>query len=342
MNPKSISLVLVILGLCLCLTAVADDEARLMRENSDWHITTEVYANPPYWLVPTNVPFRLGPLSNGKWAWTTNHATWFGLDEVDVHMDSEREQQIEKEWNIKRKKQWLASLPPGVANVEIYRHYHWDADILKYLWRGAWAEDTNTGWGVLVNFYTNYSGTIYMNTSVGSKVANSGAGFLPSPDHKYARLQLTDSGGKVVPSKKGAALRLYETYPQFSEPLTDAQWNEYCIGSYRPSAWDASVERNYPETLSDLEYPRWRINGYEHEIGDFTHYAGFTSNGPPCEIGYVNFNDIFAIKTEGDYRVTVQPVLFRQHNEGGTFQGYLDRVDLPSVTTKVHLVPNGK
>jgi len=27
------------------------------------------------------------------------------------------------------------------------------------------------------------------------------------------------------------------------------------------------------------------------------------------------------------------------HNEGGTFQGYLDRVDLPSVTTKVHLVP---
>jgi len=30
------------------------------------------------------------------------------------------------------------------------------------------------------------------------------------------------------------------------------------------------------------------------------------------------------------------------HYDGGTFQGYLDRVDLPSVTTKVHLVPNVK
>ena len=98
----------------------------------------------------------------------------------------------------------------------------------------------------------------------------------------------------------------------------------------------------YPETLSDLEYQRWRVTAYGYKSGSFIHFSGFTSNGPPCQIGYINFNEIFAIKTGGEYTVTVQPVLYRMHNEGGTFQGYLDRVDLPSVTTKVHLVPSEK
>jgi hypothetical protein len=131
MNLKPTPLALIIFGFCFCLAAAADDEAKLMQANPDWHFTSEVYTNPPYSLVPTNVWFRLGPLNNGKWVWTTNQqATWFGVNEV-VQMDSVRERQIETEWNIKRKKQWLESLPPGVANVEIYRHYHLDADILK-------------------------------------------------------------------------------------------------------------------------------------------------------------------------------------------------------------------
>ena len=313
-----------------------------MQANPGWHFTTEVYTNPPYELVPTNVWFRLGPLSNGKWAWTTNQqATWFGLDEEgSVRMDSERAGKISTEWNIKRRKQWLASLPPDVANVEEYRSTRsFDADIVNSLWQGVWAEDTNTGWRVLVRFFTNNEPAI-MSICVGSRATNSGTGLLRSPDGQYARLQLIDASGKVVPSKKGAALKLYEAYPIFSEPLTDAQWNEYCIGLHLPSAWDASVERVYPETLSDLEFPRWRVNAYGHQGGSYIHFAGFTSNGPPCHIGNIYFNDIFAIKTAGDYTVTVQPVLYRMHNEAGTFQGYLDRVDLPSVTTKVHLVPS--
>lgn len=340
MNLKPTILAPVILGVCIYLTAVAD-EAKLMQENPGWHFTTEVYTNPPYWLVPTNVWFRLGPLSNGKWVWTTNQqATWFGVDE-DVRMDSERERQIEKEWDIKRKKQWQQwheSLPPGVANVLEYRS-DMDADHVKMLWQGVWSEDTNTGWRVLVRLNTDTNiGPSFMSTCVGSMVTNSGAGLLPTPDGKYAQLKLVDADGKVVPPKRGVALKLYENYG-FSPPLTEKQVNELVVRPPPPTAWDASVERVYPETLSDLEYQRWRTTDYAHMIGSYMHFAGFTSNGPPCQIGFIRFNDIFSIKKAGEYTVTVQPVLYRQHFEGGTFQGYLDRVDLPSVTTKVHLVP---
>jgi hypothetical protein len=93
------------------------------------------------------------------------------------------------------------------------------------------------------------------------------------------------------------------------------------------------VAENHPDTIPDLEYSRW-------ENGAFLHHVGFVSNGPPCWIGYIKFNDIFSIKTEGNYTLLVQPVLYRMHCDGGTFQGYLDRVDLPSVTTKIHLVPS--
>ncbi len=109
----------------------------------------------------------------------------------------------------------------------------------------------------------------------------------------------------------------------------------------RPSSRDTSVEENYPATISDTEYPRWK-SGDGLRAGRFAKFVGFVSNGPPCYIEFIKFNDVFAIKTEGDYTLTVQPVLYRMHYDGGTFQGYLDRVDLPSVTTKVHLVPQGK
>jgi hypothetical protein len=94
---------------------------------------------------------------------------------------------------------------------------------------------------------------------------------------------------------------------------------------------DTSVERDYPDTISDLEYTRWKN-------GSFLCFAGFVSNGPPCSIGFIKFNDIFSIEKEGDYTFIVRPVLYRMHYDGGTFQGYLDRIDLPNITTKVHLM----
>ena len=143
-----------------------------------------------------------------------------------------------------------------------------------------------------------------------------------------------------MPTKKGAALSLYIMENHL---FSGGQATNYCS----PPAQDATVERNYPDTISDMDYPRWNIdvdngvNRVRHK-GMFVRAIGFESNGPPCYINAIIFNDIFSIKAEGDYTLTVQPVLFRMHNDGGTFQGYMDRVDLPSITTKVHLVPNVK
>ena len=59
--------------------------------------------------------------------------------------------------------------------------------------------------------------------------------------------------------------------------------------------------------------------------------------------------DLYSITNEGDYTLTVQPVLYKQGNGtnltdkfGNKYTDILNRVDLPSVTTKVHLVPNMK
>ena len=335
MNTKPIQLALIVFGLSSCLILAEDDEAKLMQENPDWHITSEVFTNPPYWLVPTNVPFRLGPLSNGKWVWTTNAPTgWFGVDGIDLHMDSDKERQIRDEWNKQLREKRLASLPPGVADVLEYR-VTWPASANNN-WQGVWREDTNTGWRVILQFYKAIQvGNDTMTILVGSVVTNSGPGLFPTPDGKFAKLELLDATGKKVPTKRGAAFSLYLS----QNPIVK---DKDITNPHPPSIWDATVERNYPDRISDLEYPRNNIDQGWLKNQTFFKFAGFISNGPPCNIGYIVFKEVFDLKSEGDYALTVQPVLYRQHFDGGTFVGYLDRVDLPSVTTKVHLVPNVK
>jgi hypothetical protein len=225
--------------------------------------------------------------------------------------------------------------PLGIAHVAEYtlrgfdeKHY-WNTNFSENWW-GVWAEDTNTGWRVNLRILPTNAPNMEMTIHVGSIVTNSGPGLLPTPDGRYAKLELFDVNGNIVPIKKGVATKLYE---KRNAVMLSAR-NEL-VNTHPPSDEDASVEENYPDTISDLGYPRWKN-------GSFLHFCGFVSNGPPCQIGYIKFNDIFSIPAEGDYTITVQPVLFRMHLDGGTFQGYLDRVDLPSVTTKAHLVPDVK
>ena len=340
MSTKQIQLILFILGFSSCLIYAADDESKLMQQNPDWHITSEAFSNAPYWLIPTNVPFRLGPLSNGKWVWTTNqNAGWYEQSTLSVTMNIAREQQIHRQW-LQRMRE---TDPPGIANVIEYHSawngkYHWNTNTAENWW-GVWVKDTNSGWRVnLCPVKTNKTSAVDIGiiVKVGSVVTNSGAGLLPSPDGKYAKLELLDANGKAVPTKRGAALNLYqEKYA--------VQTEDMIVNSHPPSSRDETVERNYPDTISDWEYPRLNFESSSwYRKGAFFRFTGFVSNGPPCHIGYITFKGVFDIKVEGDYTLTVQPVLFRMHNEGGTFQGYLDRVDLPSVTTKVHLVPNAK
>ena len=315
-----------IAGLSSSAVCKAQVDTNWMQTNSQWHLVPGSFSTAPFGLVPTNDSVRFFPLENGQWVWTTNLEVYWNKSEIDhVKLRQVRLQERQRIYDAD---------PPGIAHVSGYNSgawtdkYHWSTNMAVNWW-GVWVDDTNTGWRVNLKISPTNAPSA-MTVNVGSIVTNSGAGYLPTADGKYAKLELLDANGKIVQTKPGAALRLYEyggTNVARSHPM--------------PSLQDASVEEDYPETISDTEYPRWK-NGDGLQAGRFMKFAGFVSNGPPCHIGYVKFNDIFSIKAEGDYTLTVQPVLYRMHHDGGTFQGYLDRVDLPSVTTKVHLIPNGK
>jgi len=319
-------------------------------KSNDWHITAEAYSNAPYWLMPTNLPYRLTPLKNGRWVWTTNRHSILN-DEVsealgvrDVGVDNEKRLQVERE----QRKRMDKTVPTGVAHVIEYsrrgwdQRYLWETNMLKN-WTGVWSEDTNTGWRVQLIQWRMPTATAQealVSVLVGSIVTNSGPGLLTTPDGKYARLELTDSNGKAVPARRGAALKLYQNGLTMYDTLPP--FEKWSLNAHPPSAGDPSVTRIYPDAISDLEYVRAKKEYSPWGNSTFVTFAGFLSNGPPCTINWFKFNDIFAIKSEGDYTLTVQPVLYRMHYEGGTFQGYLDRVDLPSVTAKYHLAPNAK
>jgi hypothetical protein len=94
-----------------------------------------------------------------------------------------------------------------------------------------------------------------------------------------------------------------------------------------------SLVADFPQTISTNVYP---LYGQDGEIAC---HIGFVSNGGTARINLLNLNDLYSITNEGDYTLTVRPVLYDQHNRN---YATLDRLDLPSVTTKVHLVPNKK
>jgi hypothetical protein len=94
-----------------------------------------------------------------------------------------------------------------------------------------------------------------------------------------------------------------------------------------PRIW-ASMDESFPEKMPLKKFPRW-------SDGQIKSGFGFVSNGPPDLVGKCVLKDIYAIKNEGDYTLTVCPVLYRY----GTNSDFLDRVDLPCVTTKIHLIP---
>jgi hypothetical protein len=321
-------------GLSSCLASTGQIETQLRQTNPDWNITSSSFTNAPYWLMPTNVPFQLYPLVSGQWVWTTNmRAFWegginTGVDDVKKRHVKLQQQQRMDEFD-----------PPGIANVLEYQargwneKHMWNTNVVENWW-GIWVEDTNSGWRVNLCPVKSNAIDEAIIIKIGSPVTNSGMGLLPSPDAKYVKLELSDAHGKIVSTRKGSAAKLYEL--RYST-MSGAGGTRLIVNKHPPSDDDASVEKDYPDTISDLEYPRWHILGGPG--GRFVHFAGFVSNGPPCQIGYINFRDIFSIKTEGDYTFIVQPVLFRMHYDGGTFQGFLDRVDLPCATTRVHLVP---
>jgi hypothetical protein len=89
-----------------------------------------------------------------------------------------------------------------------------------------------------------------------------------------------------------------------------------------------SIEHSLPPRLSLNDFPRWPNGGLKSHVGFFT-------NGTPFMLTELNFSSLYKIPRESDYVLTVCTAIYKF----GTNINYLDRVDLPCVTTKVHLVP---
>jgi hypothetical protein len=219
-------------------------------------------------------------------------------------------------------------------------------------WRGAWEEGAN-GWRTQLRVYpeTNtefvqghihpVSTNLMLIVEWGSPVKNSGGGYYMSPNGKFVRFELLDAHGKEVSPNPNAGtnllvrtadtydsgLKLYGTnLPSWVAPLSGALAADF------PKFIPANAYPQYfPINISTNAYSQYKAYGMVGKIESWT-------NRPPFWVALLKLDEIYSVTNEGDYTLTVQPVLYKQRI--GT--NVLDRVDLPSVTTKVHLVPNGK
>lgn len=93
-----------------------------------------------------------------------------------------------------------------------------------------------------------------------------------------------------------------------------------------------SLVARFPKAIPISIYPRSR---WGYILGGLW----TVTNRPPSAINFLTLDEVYSVPKEGDYTLTVQPVLYRRSDSDA---GVLDRVDLPAVTTRVHLVPNAK
>lgn len=204
---------------------------------------------------------------------------------------------------------------PGYYIMGMNGEHIWNTNTEQF-WRGVWKEDTN-GWRVELNFYKTNTPDITLAVEVGSTVKNSGdeGGFYTTPNGEFAKFELSDSNGIIVSPKRNASATLDRSQKEI-------------YGTDFPSHRGASLEENFPKEISSGAFPKW-------PDGEIKCDFGFVSDGPPECIGNFRLSDVYLIKNEGDYTLTVCPVLFKV----GRNQIFFDRMDLPCVSAKIHLIP---
>ena len=193
------------------------------------------------------------------------------------------------------------------------------------LWRGVWVEDTNRirTQLTIVNNTTNclvriQVGSFTLKRELGSQC-------FKTPNGKFSKFELADSSRRIVPPKPNAGTNLFDPLGVYFRPNPPA-WAE-------PSA--ASLVADFPEKVSTSTWPL-----YYQGVGRApTAPLSLSGQGIAEQISALNLYDLYSITNAGEYTLTVQPVLYLQKSGASEF---LDRVDFPSVTTKVHLVPNIK
>jgi hypothetical protein len=193
-------------------------------------------------------------------------------------------------------------------------------------WRiGVWKEMTN-GWRVLLFASTNIFDL--SGVTVGSKVADSGFGYFMAPYRKFAKFELLDSKGIIVQPKPNAGTNMLKGYYHDLANQTNLPaW---------ASPTNGSLAVDFPELTTAGVFPHFHSLSGAIVVGFW-----FSAKIGPMPICTFVLGDLYSITNEGDYTLTVQPVLYKYQlpsdlNDKTLFH----RVDLPSVTTKVHLVPS--
>jgi len=172
-------------------------------------------------------------------------------------------------------------------------NYYRDTNNPESMWTGVWKDDTN-GWRAQVEIQEDIGVNPFIAVQVGSVKFNSGGGYVESPSGKFAKFELSDSTGVIVP-------------PNIKKLLED----------------------NFPAKIPIADFPKRSFDGA------LLNRIGFFTNSPPFFLKGISMNDVYNIKTEGDYNLTVCVDIFKY----GTNKGFLDRMELPCVTTKIHLRP---
>jgi hypothetical protein len=212
-------------------------------------------------------------------------------------------------------------------------------------WNGTWKEDTN-GWRVQLRVYpmNPIETNLILRVEWGSAVKNSGDGYYMTPNGKYAKFELSDAKGNIIPLISHVGINWMELILENQSSLISfPDISRKLVYQTNLPSWVAlsngSLVADFPKAISTNVYPRIEYSRIAGNVySDIMGEIDSTTNRPPFFVGLFRLDYIYSVTNEGDYTLTVQPVLYKKRIE----TNILDRVDLPSVTTTVHLVPNAK
>ena len=190
----------------------------------------------------------------------------------------------------------IQKLLPGTSYTVAPDGSYYVSTNIDEMWPGVWKVSTNGLRVQLDCFPTADTREEWVIVSVGSVIFNSGGSFFGPPDGTFAKFELRESNGIIVPPKTGVVL-----------------------------------EGRSPSRISANDLPRW-------PYGDrgLKNHLGFLTNGAPAQVRELKITDAYRVEKEGDYSLTVCAVIYQFEPK----RDYLDRVDLPCVTTTIHLVPS--